>query len=80
MPGACAGAVLLTTSVMASLEPCLPMWLMERFCIEVVIIISNKKNSRTAVSCWHKFLTISWYRHDCHELSFWKLYKFDDSR
>lgn len=29
--GACAGAVLLTTSVMATLEPCLPLWLAEKF-------------------------------------------------
>lgn len=29
--GACAGAVLLTTSVMATLEPCLPLWLLEKF-------------------------------------------------
>ncbi|CAG9568485.1 unnamed protein product [Danaus chrysippus] len=29
--GWCAGAVLLTTSVMAALEPCLPLWIMDRF-------------------------------------------------
>ncbi|KAJ2944881.1 hypothetical protein O0L34_g1770 [Tuta absoluta] len=29
--GACAGCVLLTTSVMAALEPCLPLWLAEQF-------------------------------------------------
>ncbi|XP_022837191.1 chromaffin granule amine transporter-like [Spodoptera litura] len=29
--GACAGAVLLTTCVMAALEPCLPLWLMHKF-------------------------------------------------
>ncbi|XP_026735880.1 synaptic vesicular amine transporter-like [Trichoplusia ni] len=29
--GACAGAVLLTTCVMASLEPCLPLWIMHKF-------------------------------------------------
>lgn len=29
--GACAGAVLLTTSVMATLEPCLPLWIAEKF-------------------------------------------------
>ncbi|XP_045455129.1 synaptic vesicular amine transporter-like [Melitaea cinxia] len=29
--GACAGAVLLTTCVMAALEPCLPLWIMEKF-------------------------------------------------
>lgn len=29
--GACAGAVLLTTSVMAALEPCLPLWLLHKF-------------------------------------------------
>ncbi|XP_064074659.1 synaptic vesicular amine transporter-like [Vanessa tameamea] len=29
--GACAGAVLLTTSVMAALEPCLPLWIMHKF-------------------------------------------------
>ncbi|XP_045540246.1 synaptic vesicular amine transporter [Papilio machaon] len=27
----CAGAVLLTTSVMAALEPCLPLWMLEKF-------------------------------------------------
>ncbi|KAJ8708532.1 hypothetical protein PYW07_010657 [Mythimna separata] len=29
--GACAGAVLLTTAVMAALEPCLPLWVMHKF-------------------------------------------------
>ncbi|XP_039750644.1 chromaffin granule amine transporter-like isoform X2 [Pararge aegeria] len=29
--GACAGAVLLTTCVMAALEPCLPLWIMHKF-------------------------------------------------
>ncbi|XP_052750377.1 chromaffin granule amine transporter-like, partial [Galleria mellonella] len=29
--GACVGAILLTTSVMASLEPCLPLWIMKKF-------------------------------------------------
>ncbi|XP_041971866.1 chromaffin granule amine transporter-like [Aricia agestis] len=29
--GACAGAVLLTTSVMAALEPCLPLWIIGKF-------------------------------------------------
>lgn len=29
--GACAGCVLLTTSVMAALEPCLPLWLARKF-------------------------------------------------
>lgn len=33
--GACAGAVLLTTSVMAALEPCLPLWIMHKFHPEV---------------------------------------------
>lgn len=28
---ACAGCVLLTTSVMAALEPCLPLWLERKF-------------------------------------------------
>ncbi|XP_050356529.1 chromaffin granule amine transporter-like [Nymphalis io] len=29
--GACAGAVLITTCVMAALEPCLPLWIMHKF-------------------------------------------------
>ncbi|XP_059056088.1 synaptic vesicular amine transporter-like [Achroia grisella] len=29
--GACVGAILLTTSVMAALEPCLPLWIMKKF-------------------------------------------------
>lgn len=39
--GACAGAVLITTSVMAALEPCLPLWIMHKFHPEVPYLYSK---------------------------------------